>query len=149
MILRANGHELRDMKVRLENIITMTDSKEPSYIIVSISPDGNFQMVENGYQNSDKKQILMAIKQEKIDIIETFLIKIEEILSNERSEDYGRCAQMGLKLDPNNAFFLQRNKEAKRLTYYRWTNRWTKFVLEDLNYLVYFNIPVYRCARSK
>ena len=81
----------------------------------------------------------MALKQEKIDIIETFLIKIEEILSNERSEDYGRCAKMGLRLDPNHPFFLQRNKEAKRLTEfisYR-QKRWTKFVLEDLNYLVY------------
>ena len=48
MILRANGHELRDMKVRLENIITMTDSKEPSNIIVSTLPDEHFQL-QNKY----------------------------------------------------------------------------------------------------
>ena len=72
----------------------------------------------------------MALKQEKIDIIETFLIKIEEILSNERSEDYGRCAKMGLRLDPNHPFFLQRNKEAKRLTEsisYRQKNKSVRF----------------------
>ena len=51
----------------------------------------------------------MAIKQEKINIIDTFLLKIEEIFSNGSSEDYGRYAQMGLRLDPKHAFFLQRN----------------------------------------
>ena len=50
----------------------------------------------------------MAIKQEKINIIETFLLRIEEIFSDGSSEDYRRYAQMGLRLDPNNAFFLQR-----------------------------------------
>lgn len=41
MILQANGQELRDFKVRLENILLMTDLKEPSYIIVSIVPDSD------------------------------------------------------------------------------------------------------------
>ena len=55
----------------------------------------------------------MAIKQEKINIIATFLLKIEEIFSDGSSEDYRRYAQMGLRLDPNHAFFLQRNQEPK------------------------------------
>lgn len=101
MIIQSNGQELQDFKVRLENILLMTDLKEPSYIIVSIIPDSENFLT--------RKLISIALKQEKINIIATFLLKIEEIFSDGSSEDYRRYAQMGLRLDPNHAFFLQRN----------------------------------------
>ena len=41
MIIQSNGQELQDFKVRLENILLMTDLKESSYIIVSIIPDSD------------------------------------------------------------------------------------------------------------
>ena len=35
MIIQSNGQELQDFKVRLENILLMTDLKEPSYIMAT------------------------------------------------------------------------------------------------------------------
>ena len=54
--MQANGQELRDFKVRLENILLMTDIKEPSYIIVAIEPDSD-QKIKNidGYKARKNK----------------------------------------------------------------------------------------------
>lgn len=84
-------------------------------MILSVVPAVQYVVDLQGYRNSDylRTFLLMTIKQEKMNLIETFLLPIEEILSDGTSDDYGRYAQMGLRLDPNHAYFLQRNKETK------------------------------------
>ena len=55
MIIQSNGQELQDFKVRLENILLMTDLKEPSNIIVSIIPDFDQKINIDGYKARKNK----------------------------------------------------------------------------------------------